>query len=102
MAQDAEAWTTEEIFATLAGTFASICFTLQFADCGALILLIALISLIIRYLPQAWLNYQRQSVKGFNTTGIIIKLLGACFLTVNAYLTGGSFAARTQVSFPAS
>jgi len=43
-----------------------------------------------RYIPQAQLNYQRKSIKGFNTTGIIIKLFGACFLTVNAFLIGES------------
>lgn len=43
----------------------------------------------IRYLPQAWLNYVRKSVKGFSSLGIIIKLVGASFLLVNAILTQG-------------
>ncbi|KAJ3427972.1 pq loop repeat family protein [Anaeramoeba flamelloides] len=53
--------------ACMCGLIASICFTIQYA-------------------PQALLNYQRKSVKGFSTTGIIIKLVGACFLMVNSYL----------------
>jgi uncharacterized protein with PQ loop repeat len=39
-----------------------------------------------RYLPQAWKNYQRGSVVGFSTTGIIIKLIGASFLCINSFL----------------
>lgn len=32
-----------------------------------------------RYVPQLWLNYSRKSVKGFSTTGIIIKFIGSSF-----------------------
>merc|ERR1711916_65776 len=60
---------TLENVASAAGMAATIAFTLQ-------------------YLPQAILNQQRRSVKGFSTLGIVIKHLGACFLLVNAYLTG--------------
>ena len=52
------------------GMTATFCFTLQYA-------------------PQALLNYQRKSTKGFSSNGIIIKLIGAAFLMINAYLTGG-------------
>eukprot|EP00026_Physarum_polycephalum_P017702 Phypoly_transcript_19011.p1 GENE.Phypoly_transcript_19011~~Phypoly_transcript_19011.p1 ORF type:complete len:228 (+),score=6.77 Phypoly_transcript_19011:96-686(+) len=45
----------------------------------------------LQYLPQAWLNFRRKSVKGFSTHGIIIKLLGASFLLVNSYLNGETF-----------
>jgi uncharacterized protein with PQ loop repeat len=51
------------------GNFATVCFTLQ-------------------YIPQAIKNYKRQSVQGFSTSGIIMKLLGAAFLTINAYILG--------------
>lgn len=51
------------------GMSATFCFTLQYA-------------------PQAILNYQRKSTKGFSSNGIIIKLIGAAFLMINAYLTG--------------
>ncbi|KAL0481458.1 hypothetical protein AKO1_011226 [Acrasis kona] len=60
---------TSLLFAYSAGYFATACFTLQYA-------------------PQAVLNYKRKSVSGFSTTGILIKLLGAVFLGVNAILTG--------------
>jgi len=49
------------------GILSSVCFALQ-------------------YLPQAYLNYKRKSVKGFSTVGIIIKLVGASFLLVNSSL----------------
>uniref|UniRef100_A0A7S1PHT6 Mannose-P-dolichol utilization defect 1 protein homolog n=1 Tax=Percolomonas cosmopolitus TaxID=63605 RepID=A0A7S1PHT6_9EUKA len=55
--------------AELAGYIATICFTLQYA-------------------PQAYLNYKRKSVQGFSTTGVLIKLVGASFLAVNAILLG--------------
>mmetsp|Transcript_75650 Transcript_75650/g.67863 ORF Transcript_75650/g.67863 Transcript_75650/m.67863 type:complete len:241 (+) Transcript_75650:96-818(+) len=51
------------------GMLATFCFTLQYA-------------------PQAIKNFQRQSTEGFSSTGIIIKLVGAAFLMINAYLTG--------------
>ena len=35
-----------------------------------------------------WLNFKRKSVRGFSTTGIVIKLVGASFLFMNAYMTG--------------
>eukprot|EP00484_Ammonia_sp_Unknown_P018325 CAMPEP_0197036060 /NCGR_PEP_ID=MMETSP1384-20130603/13673_1 /TAXON_ID=29189 /ORGANISM="Ammonia sp." /LENGTH=243 /DNA_ID=CAMNT_0042466189 /DNA_START=115 /DNA_END=846 /DNA_ORIENTATION=- len=53
----------------LLGMLATFCFTLQYA-------------------PQAIQNFQRKSTHGFSSTGIIIKLVGAAFLMVNAYLTG--------------
>jgi uncharacterized protein with PQ loop repeat len=53
----------------LIGYFATICFSLQ-------------------YLPQTYLNWKRKSVEGFNSTGILIKLFGASFFTVNSYLIG--------------
>eukprot|EP00475_Leptophrys_vorax_P041244 TRINITY_DN777_c0_g1_i2.p1 TRINITY_DN777_c0_g1~~TRINITY_DN777_c0_g1_i2.p1 ORF type:complete len:105 (-),score=26.27 TRINITY_DN777_c0_g1_i2:63-377(-) len=65
-----ESVVAERQTAMLLGHFATICFTLQ-------------------YIPQAIKNYRRQSVKGFSTTGIIIKLVGAAFLAVNAYILGG-------------
>lgn len=55
--------------ALFAGYLSSLCFTLQ-------------------YVPQMVLNYRRRSVSGLSTSGIIIKLVGACFLCVNSYLTG--------------
>lgn len=42
----------------------------------------------LQYLPQAYLNFKRKSVKGFSTLGIIIKLAGASFLLVNSFLAG--------------
>eukprot|EP00483_Globobulimina_turgida_P013502 UN13527 len=51
------------------GMTATLCFTLQYA-------------------PQAIKNFQRKSTMGFSSTGIIIKLVGAAFLMINAYLTG--------------
>lgn len=53
----------------LLGMVATTCFTLQYA-------------------PQAWKNYERKSVEGFSTTGILIKLVGAAFLMVNSYFKG--------------
>jgi uncharacterized protein with PQ loop repeat len=55
--------------AKVLGILSSICFALQ-------------------YLPQAYLNFKRKSVKGFSTIGIIIKLTGASFLLVNSFLVG--------------
>jgi len=57
-----------KVYSTL-GIFSSICFGVQ-------------------YLPQMYLNYQRKSVQGFSSTGIIIKLIGASFLFINSWLTG--------------
>lgn len=42
----------------------------------------------LQYIPQTILNFKRKSVSGFSTAGIIIKLVGASFLAVNAYITG--------------
>jgi hypothetical protein len=53
----------------LAGYLGTFCFTIQYA-------------------PQAVLNYKRKSVKGFSTTGILIKLIGAAYLGVNSALLG--------------
>jgi len=61
-------WFNPEI-AHVLGILSSICFALQ-------------------YLPQAYLNFKRKSVKGFSTIGIIIKLVGASFLLVNSFLNG--------------
>jgi uncharacterized protein with PQ loop repeat len=58
--------------ALTAGFFSTICFTVQ-------------------YIPQAWLNYKRKSVSGLSTSGILIKLIGASFLGVNAAITGETF-----------
>jgi len=55
--------------AKIFGLLSSICFALQ-------------------YLPQAFLNFRRKSVKGFSTVGIIIKLVGASFLLANSILNG--------------
>jgi uncharacterized protein with PQ loop repeat len=53
----------------ISGYLATVCFTFQ-------------------YIPQIILNYKRKSVSGFSTSGIIIKLVGASFLAINAHLTG--------------
>lgn len=50
--------------------------------------MVASVAFFVQYLPQAWLNYQRKSVKGFSTSSIVIKLIGAAFLFVNATWTG--------------
>ncbi|KAL9642831.1 hypothetical protein ABK040_009906 [Willaertia magna] len=42
----------------------------------------------VQYIPQAWLNYKRRSVKGFSSIGIIIKLIGSSYLGVNSFLMG--------------
>ncbi|EGC29459.1 hypothetical protein DICPUDRAFT_42859 [Dictyostelium purpureum] len=42
----------------------------------------------VQYLPQMMLNYRRKSCQGFSSSGIIIKLIGASFLFINAWLTG--------------
>ncbi|EFC48980.1 predicted protein, partial [Naegleria gruberi] len=55
--------------ASISGYMATFCFTVQ-------------------YLPQAYLNYKRKSVKGFSTTGILLKLIGSAYLGVNSYLMG--------------
>jgi hypothetical protein len=41
-------------------------------------------------MPQTILNYKRKSVAGFSTSGIIIKLIGSCFLIINAWVSGGT------------
>jgi len=100
-----------QVAANLIGMLGSICFTIQYVDIclhtGNIFSTDVTFSFIFcvlfflkphvthryifRYIPQAQLNYQRKSVKGFNKTGIIIKLIGACFLTVNAFLSGGKY-----------
>ncbi|KAF0975069.1 hypothetical protein FDP41_005822 [Naegleria fowleri] len=55
--------------ASISGYLATFCFTVQ-------------------YLPQAYLNHKRKSVKGFSTTGILLKLVGASYLGVNSFLMG--------------
>jgi len=62
-------WLLSDEFAHVLGILSSICFALQ-------------------YLPQAYLNFKRKSVKGFSTVGIIIKLIGASFLLLNSFLNG--------------
>lgn len=57
------------LFPLFCGYLATACFTLQ-------------------YIPQTILNFKRKSVQGFSTAGIIIKLIGASFLAINAYITG--------------
>eukprot|EP01113_Clastostelium_recurvatum_P025121 TRINITY_DN3019_c0_g1_i4.p1 TRINITY_DN3019_c0_g1~~TRINITY_DN3019_c0_g1_i4.p1 ORF type:complete len:244 (+),score=70.08 TRINITY_DN3019_c0_g1_i4:78-809(+) len=44
-----------------------------------------------QYIPQAYLNYQRKSVRGFSTTGITLKLIGASFLLANSWLNGETY-----------
>lgn len=70
----------EPISVALAGYFATFCFTIQ-------------------YLPQCILNYKRKSVKGFNTTGILIKLIGAAYLCVNSALNGEVFSVVVYGAF---
>jgi len=41
----------------------------------------------VQYIPQAHYNYSRKDVLGFSATGIVIKLIGASFLTVNSLAT---------------
>jgi len=53
--------------------------------------IVSSICFALQYLPQTWLNFRRKSVKGFSTTGIVIKLIGASFLLVNSYLNGETF-----------
>jgi uncharacterized protein with PQ loop repeat len=60
---------TNELLAHTAGVFSSLCFLLQ-------------------YVPQIVWNYSRKSVRGFSAVGIIMKLVGASFLLINALLTG--------------
>ncbi|ELR20560.1 PQ loop repeat family protein [Acanthamoeba castellanii str. Neff] len=57
------------LYAQIAGTIATLLFSVQ-------------------YLPQTYLNYKRKSVTGFSVSGIIIKLVGSCFLIVNAWASG--------------
>ncbi len=47
---------------------------------------------MVMYFPQFWLNHTRRSTQGFSSTGIIIKLVGASFLSVNAFVTGETLA----------
>lgn len=49
---------------------------------------VAMVAFLLQYIPQMYLNYKRKSVRGFSTTGIIIKLVGASFLLMNSYMTG--------------
>ena len=60
-----------QLLALAMGYLASICFTIQ-------------------YFPQARLNFQKKSVYGFSSGGIIIKLIGACFLASNSFYTDQS------------
>ena len=58
-----------EAVASLAGALASLCFTVQ-------------------YFPQAMLNFQRRSTKGFSQLSVAVKLCGAAFLLANAVIVG--------------
>eukprot|EP01027_Heterolobosea_sp_BB2_P016789 GEZU01023853.1.p1 GENE.GEZU01023853.1~~GEZU01023853.1.p1 ORF type:complete len:263 (-),score=37.60 GEZU01023853.1:253-1041(-) len=51
----------------------------------------ATLAFTLQYLPQIYLNQKRKSVKGFSTSGIIIKLVGAAFLFTNTIFTSESF-----------
>lgn len=42
----------------------------------------------VLYVPQMLLNQRRRSTEGFSSHGIVIKLFGAAFLTVNSWSTG--------------
>lgn len=55
---------------------------------GEFLGMVATFCFTIQYIPQAYQNFKRKSCKGFSSTGIIIKLIGAAFLMINAYLTG--------------
>jgi hypothetical protein len=44
------------------------------------------------YFPQFLLNHTRRSTQGFSSTGIIIKLVGTSFLSVNAFVMGETIA----------
>eukprot|EP01084_Bolivina_argentea_P230601 389039_1 len=55
---------------------------------GHILGMTATLCFTVQYAPQALQNFQRKSTKGFSSTGIIIKLVGAAFLMVNAHLTG--------------
>lgn len=61
----------------------------MFEDTGAALVLgyVASICFTIQYFPQAQLNFQKKSVFGFSANGIIIKLIGACFLASNSFYT---------------
>eukprot|EP00007_Cunea_sp_BSH-02190019_P000675 CAMPEP_0174243174 /NCGR_PEP_ID=MMETSP0417-20130205/30652_1 /TAXON_ID=242541 /ORGANISM="Mayorella sp, Strain BSH-02190019" /LENGTH=488 /DNA_ID=CAMNT_0015322645 /DNA_START=214 /DNA_END=1676 /DNA_ORIENTATION=- len=50
--------------------------------CGAL----AGLCFTVQYIPQTLHNYRRHSVRGFSATSIIIKFVGATFMTVNTYV----------------
>ena len=47
---------------------------------------------MVMYVPQFLLNRRRRSTEGFSSTGIVIKLVGASFLAVNAWITGEAIA----------
>jgi hypothetical protein len=47
---------------------------------------------MVMYVPQFMLNRRRRSTEGFSSTGIVIKLVGASFLAVNAWVTGEAIA----------
>lgn len=50
---------------------------------------ISSIAFLIQYLPQIYLNFEKKSVKGFSSQGIIIKLVGSSFLLVNSLWSNG-------------
>ncbi len=47
---------------------------------------------MVMYVPQFMLNRRRRSTEGFSSAGIVIKLVGASFLAVNAWVTGEAIA----------
>ncbi|KAH3761338.1 PQ loop repeat family protein [Pelomyxa schiedti] len=48
---------------------------------------VATVLFMFQYVPQAVYNYRRSSVEGFSANSIIVKLIGSCFLAVNATFT---------------
>ena len=85
---------TSTFVSSVAATVAASSWSLGTGQVLAANILGALSSVIfmVMYFPQFFLNQSRRSTLGFNSTGIIIKLVGASFLSVNAFVTGESLA----------
>jgi len=66
MSSGESTWLDRDNLGNLLGFLATCCFTFQ-------------------YVPQIWLNFSRKSVKGFSSTGIMIKVIGAGFFSINSY-----------------
>ena len=45
---------------------------------------VAVLCFVVQAIPQLWLNYRRQSVQGFSTSSIVVRLAGASFHTFSA------------------